>query len=309
MLKRARLVFAASLCFGLSGIRAGDPVRVVMWDEQQPSQKESYPKFLGNYIADYLKRQPGLQVHSVNIGHPQKGLSNEVLDQCDVLIWGGPVRNAEISEAEVQPLIARLKGGSLSLLALHSAHWATPFVVAMQERSIADALSQLPEGQREAASIELLGKIVRNPPAREDPLTPTATFEKKTDGRTLVKVTRPNCCFPAFRNHGQPSEMRTLLSDHPIARGVPSQFTLSHTEMYDEPFHVPEPDAVVFEENWEDGAHFRSGLIWKIGKGRVCYFRPGHETHAVYTEEFPMRIVENAVRWLGAKSPDLETTR
>ena len=55
--------------------RADDPIKVVVWDEQQPAQKKAYPKFLGNYIADYLKRQPGLQVHSVSIGHPEKGLS------------------------------------------------------------------------------------------------------------------------------------------------------------------------------------------------------------------------------------------
>ena len=71
-------------------------VRVVVWDEQQPAQRQAYPKFLGNYIADYLKRQPGLQVHSVSIDHPQKGLSDEVLDDCDVLIWWGHVRNRDI---------------------------------------------------------------------------------------------------------------------------------------------------------------------------------------------------------------------
>ena len=72
-------------------------------------------------------------------------------------------------------------------------------------------------------------------------------------------------------------------------------------EMYDEPFHVPEPDAAVFEETWEDGQRFRSGMIWNIGKGKVVYFRPGHETHAIYAEAAPMRIVENTIRWLGTR--------
>ena len=299
------LGLAGLFCLCAKSALASEPIKVVIWDEQQPSQKEAYPNFLGNYIAEYLKRQPGLQVHSVNINHPQKGLSKEVLDQCDVLIWWGHVRNAEISEADVRPLIERLKKGDLSLLALHSAHWATPFVVAMQERAITDALSKLPEAQRQKAKVELKGKIVRRPPKRDAPLTPTATFEKQANGTTLVKVTRPNCCFPAYKNHGKPSEMRTLMPDHPIANGIPKSFTLAHTEMYDEPFHVPEPDAVVFDEHWENGEHFRSGMIWNIGQGRVCYFRPGHETHAVYTEAIPMKIVENAVRWLGAKRPEL----
>lgn len=106
----------------------------------------------------------------------------------------------------------------------------------------------------------------------------------------------------AYRNDGKPSEMRTLLPNHPIAKDIPANFTLPHTEMYDEPFHVPAPDAVIFEEHWEQGEHFRSGAVWQVGKGKIFYFRPGHETHVVFTEKFPMQIVENAVRWLGDKS-------
>ena len=280
---------------------ADEPIKVVVWDEQQPAQKQAYPNFLGNYIADYLKRQPGLQVHSVSIDHPQKGLSDEVFDDCDVLIWWGHVRNRDITEADARVVVDRLKKGKLSLLALHSAHWATPFVLAMQERAASDALAKLPEAERKKAKIEILGEIVRRPPKRDAELTPTATFEKQGDGTTLIKITRPNCCFPAYKNHGKQSKLQTLLPDHPIAAGIPKTLTLPHTEMYDEPFHVPEPDEVVFEETWEEGHRFRSGMIWKVGEGRVCYFRPGHETHAVYTEKLPMKIVENAVRWLGTK--------
>jgi trehalose utilization protein len=35
----------------------------------------------------------------------------------------------------------------------------------------------------------------------------------------------------------------------------------AQTEMYDEPFHVPEPDEVIFEERWASGEWFRSGAI------------------------------------------------
>jgi|GEM_PF-62880 arylsulfatase A-like enzyme/trehalose utilization protein len=284
---------------------AAEPIKVVIWDEQQPAQKKQYPNFLGNYIANYLKSQEGLRVRTVSIDDPKKGLSDDVLDNCDVLIWWGHVRNGDISEAEAKPVIDRLKAGKLSLLALHSAHWATPFVVAMQERAASDALAKLPEAERKTAKVEFLGEIVRRPPGRDAPLTPSAVYEKQADGTTLIKITRPNCCFPAYKNHGKPSEMRTLSPDHPIAVGIPKTFTLAHTEMYDEAFHVPKPDAVVFEEHWEEGHHFRSGMVWNVGKGRVFYFRPGHETHAVFVEKLPLKIVENAVRWLGTKKQPL----
>ena len=300
---RLALVFCALLWTVVAV--ADEPIKVVIWDEQQPAQKKAYPNFLGNYIADYLKRQPGLQVHSVSIDHPEKGLSDEVLDNCDVLVWWGHVRNRDISEADAAPVIKRLKEGKLSLLALHSAHWATPFVLAMQERAATDALAKLPEAERKKAKVQILGEIVRKPPKRDDALTPSAEVEKQDDGTTLIKITRPNCCFPAYKNHGKPSEMRTLLPNHPIAKGISKTFTLPHTEMYDEPFHVPEPDEFVFEEKWEEGHRFRSGMVWNVGKGRVVYFRPGHETHAVFTEDLPMKIVENTVRWLGRKSSPL----
>ena len=29
------------------------------------------------------------------------------------------------------------------------------------------------------------------------------------------------------------------------------------------------PDEVIVEETWELGEHFRSGMVWHIGKGKV----------------------------------------
>jgi trehalose utilization protein len=56
---------------------------------------------------------------------------------------------------------------------------------------------------------------------------------------------------------------------------------------------------VVLEERWASGDWFRSGMAWQLGKGRVFYFRPGHETFAVYKEGPVLRLLDNAVRWLG----------
>lgn len=89
---------------------------------------------------------------------------------------------------------------------------------------------------------------------------------------------------------------------HPIVREVPAEFEIAATEMYDEPFHVPEPDEVILEERWATGEWFRSGAIWKLGKGRVFYFRPGHETYPVFTQPVPLLILTNAVRWLAAQA-------
>lgn len=283
-------------------------IRVVVWDEQQPSQREAYPSFLGQYIADYLKRQPGLLVESVSLNHPEKGLSKQVLDACDVLVWWGHVRNGDVSFDESRPVVERIKAGKLSMLALHSAHWATPFVLAMHERAQQDALDMLSPELHASARVEFIGDFQRKAPRRSTLISPSFKIER-SGASLLLKMTRPNCCFPAYRNDGKPSQMYTVLADHPIAQGIPKQFALAHTEMYDEPFHVPTPDQVVFEERWEAGERFRSGMVWQLGEGRVVYFRPGHETHAIYTEEIPMRIVENTVRWLGQQQESASATQ
>jgi trehalose utilization protein len=106
--------------------------------------------------------------------------------------------------------------------------------------------------------------------------------------------------FPAYRNDGMPSHVTTLLPQHPIAAGLPAHWDIPRTEMYGEPFHVPQPDEVVFEEKWDKGEHFRSGCVWSVGQGRVFYFRPGHETYPIFQQAETLRVIENALRWMGA---------
>src|SRR5262249_43672846 len=98
----------------------------------------------------------------------------------------------------------------------------------------------------------------------------------------------------------KPSTVRVLKRRHPIVEGVAATFEISKTEMYDEPFHVPEPDDLILEERWATGEWFRSGMVWSVGKGKVFYFRPGHETYPVFREAMPLKIVSNAAKWMGS---------
>lgn len=282
-----------------AGCRPKETVKVVIWDERQPKQTSMYENFLGNHIADYLRKQGGFSVQSVGMDDPEQGLTDALLDNCDVLIWWGHRRQGEISIETAQRVVERVKAGKLSLIVLHSAHWSTPFMVAMEERVKQDALAKLSAGERAKAKIEWLGEFQRKAPNRGADLTPSVSCEKAKDGGMLVRIVRPNCCFPEYKAHGKPSKVKTLLAAHPIASGIPGKFTLPQTEMYGEPFHVPAPDAVVFEETWEAGQRFRAGAIWSLGKGKVFYFRPGHENFNAYHQPEPLKIVANATRWLG----------
>ena len=42
-------------------------IHVLVWDERQPRQAEAYDNFLGNEIAAYLRKQPGLAVRSMKL--------------------------------------------------------------------------------------------------------------------------------------------------------------------------------------------------------------------------------------------------
>lgn len=274
------------------------PIRVVVWDEHQAAAKKAYTNFLGNAIADYLNKQQGITAKSVRLDDPDQGLPKSTLDSCDVLIWWGHQRHAEVKDALVQDIVQRTKNGKLRLIALHSAHWSKVFIEAMKQRAIADALLTVPEKERATIKVETIPPDLGGLEPVDAKLTPWSEIKKGDDGKDILVVKCPSCVFSSVHNDGTPSHITTLLPKHPIARGIPATFDLPQTEVYGGAFHVPKPDALIFREKWDNGETFNSGCFWRLGKGKVFYFRPGHETYPIYTQPIPLKIVENAVRYL-----------
>ncbi len=308
MIHRASFVIAVFLCYMLA-IAADAPakkVRVLVWDERQPAQTKGYgEKFIGQSIAEYLSKNPALDVRSAampakeEMDKPDPALTPESLDNTDVLIWWGHVRHRQVKWEVGDEIVERIKANKLALIALHSAQGSTPFIRAMNARSIDDALKTIPEADRAKVKLNLIYppyKAIK----RDTPLTPSAERKDNPDGSIALDIHLPHCVFPSWREAGEPTHVTTMLPDHPIARGVPAKWDVTHDEMYDEPFHVPAPDEVIFEEKWDKGEHHRGGMVWSVGKGKVFYFQPGHETYGVYKEEFPLKVVENAALWLGS---------
>ena len=273
-------------------------IRVIVWDERQPEQKTAYPDFVGNQIAAHLRTLSGITVvRSVGLDDPEHGLGGNTLEQCDVLIWWGHIRSAEVPVEVGRAIVQRIKEGKLSLIALHASHWSVPFMEAMNEVTRIEAARRYPGTNVHFEFIPPPGRIV---PTYDSLVTPAYYAFRPSKGEQRVRVDLPLCVFPSYRGDGKPSSVTTLRPEHPIAKGVPASFTIPATEAYDEPFHVPTPDEVIFRETWSAGGWFRSGIVWNLGKGKVFYFRPGHETYPIYTQEIPLRILENAVRWMGA---------
>jgi len=293
------ILLVTTVLLANAGVSA--PIRVTIWDERQPAQKQIYSNFLGNEIAAHLKKSPDFEVTSVGIDDPEQGLAN--LGNADVLIWWGHQRHMEVKTEKAREIVRQIKERGMGLIALHSAHWSQPFVEAMHERARLDAIASLsPEERGAAVLVETnLFPNLRSQPKYNSMRTPAILYRKPIEGPVEMKLTLPNCCFPAVRADAKPSQIRILMPDHPIAKGLPATFTVAQTEMYDEPFHVPTPDQLILEERWKTGEWFRSGMVWQVGKGKVFYFRPGHETYAVFKNPDVLRLIENATRWIGEK--------
>jgi trehalose utilization protein len=118
--------------------------------------------------------------------------------------------------------------------------------------------------------------------------------------KVLKKTLGTNCGFKAYVADGSGLDVIVKDKNHPIAKGI-KDFKLKNTERYSEAFEVPQPEAVVFDGLYHlpDGSTeaSRQGLVWTVGKGKVFYFQPGHETYPHFFDENVRQILRNAVQW------------
>ena len=104
-------------------------------------------------------------------------------------------------------------------------------------------------------------------------------------------------CDLKWREAGERERLWVVAPGHPIAEGLGEFFEVPQAEMYGEHFDIPAPDELVFVSWFEGGEVFRSGCCFYRGRGRIFYFRPGHETHPIYYQAEVQRVIHNAVRW------------
>ena len=105
-------------------------------------------------------------------------------------------------------------------------------------------------------------------------------------------------CDLKWREANERERLWVVDPSHPIAAGLGEYFELPHEEMYGEFFDVPAPDALVFVSWFQGGEVFRSGLCYSRGRGRIFYFRPGHETYPTYYDRQVQQVIANAARWV-----------
>ena len=104
-------------------------------------------------------------------------------------------------------------------------------------------------------------------------------------------------CGLTWREVGEKERLWVVNPSHPITKDLGAFIELPHTEMYGECFDVPDPDELLFVSWFEGGEVFRSGMTWHRGRGKVFYFRPGHETLPIFHNEEILGVIERGVRW------------
>lgn len=242
------------------------PLNVLVWDENpRHAPKEIYPENLRGAIVEGLKALDGtgaLNVAAAHLDEAEQGVPESLLATTDVLVWWGHARHGEVQDALAERVKKHVHERGMGFVCLHSGHYSKTF------KAVLGATGHLKGGWREA------------------------------DDSEQIRV-----CAPW----------------HPIAESV-EDFTLPNEEMYGAPFDVPPPLEVIFQSRFSvDGATFPSGLVWTVGegidpkftsgggnaanqgegKGRVFYFRPGHESYPTYFDKDVRRVIYNGVRWAG----------
>lgn len=220
-------------------------INVTVWNEYRHEKENKvvadiYPEGIHGAIAEFLSKDTDITVRTATLDEPEHGLTEDVLNSTDVLIWWGHRAHDEVEDTVVDKIQKRVLDG-MGLIVLHSGHFSKIF--------------------------------------------------KKLMGTS---------CDLKWRVAGERERLWVVEPGHPIADGLDEYFEIPNTEMYGERFDIPAPDQLVFISWFEGGEIFRSGCCYFRGKGKIFYFRPGHETYPIFHQADVQKVITNAVKWAAA---------
>ncbi|MBQ9760008.1 MAG: ThuA domain-containing protein, partial [Clostridia bacterium] len=109
-------------------------IRVLVWNEfrhekKKPEVAAIYPDGLHNTIADFL-RCDDIEVKTAWLDQENCGITKEILDETDVLIWWGHAAHKEVPD-EIAELVRDAVNSGMGAIFLHSAHHSKPFKALM----------------------------------------------------------------------------------------------------------------------------------------------------------------------------------
>lgn len=106
------------------------PIKVTFWHEfrhekTKPQAKALYPDGLHAYLKSILECED-IEITLAALDDPNQGITDELLNNTDVLMWWGHMAHAEVNDELVEKIRQRVYAG-MGFLPLHSAHHSKPF--------------------------------------------------------------------------------------------------------------------------------------------------------------------------------------
>jgi len=108
-------------------------MKITIWNENYHEKTHSevgriYPDGIHGAIRHGLSElDNSLQIRTATLDQPEHGLTDEVLDETEVLFWWGHARHQDVSDEIVQKVRKRVIQG-MGLVVLHSGHLSKIFV-------------------------------------------------------------------------------------------------------------------------------------------------------------------------------------
>ena len=110
-------------------------IRVLVWNEykhEQESEKIAavYPEGIHGAIAEFLGKEEDITVKTATLQDENCGITKEILDETDVLIWWGHMAHGKVPD-EVAAMVRDAVHEGMGMIFLHSAHHSKPFKLLM----------------------------------------------------------------------------------------------------------------------------------------------------------------------------------
>ncbi|HOD92410.1 MAG TPA: ThuA domain-containing protein [Clostridia bacterium] len=101
-------------------------IHVTIWNEfihekKDESVRRIYPNGIHNALKDQLSSESDFVIKTATLDQPEHGLTEEVINHTDVLLWWGHMAHGQVKDEIVNKIADRVRKG-MGIILLHSAH-------------------------------------------------------------------------------------------------------------------------------------------------------------------------------------------